>query len=386
MLRDIGRGTCGSVFEVPGTTLAIKKGSVAKSMWNDFNLTNKAQNSYINVLGLFASSFAGRTLPRIPLARFYNGPAATEWWKTNISRFPRSDQSRAAIFHIDRILPVVRQTREALVRQFFVRDAYPEVMNNGENKDCLIRLYFGQLYPRSAPYSSDQTLRNFPLYLDQAKSLGLDVDGYTEEMAMGLATIHWGAEIDGADVEFVIGSSTSPVYGKVVPNHASVQPPTSTMDDFTHRETQLWMLDFDKCSKGDLKTPAVVQQYFVAVTGNDPYFPHPRLDFKLWQTFRNAYLKASSIIITTRGLEQQAYAFPEMLMDRWEQWGEEDADADAFDPFERTCGGSDEEDTEGEDGEDDDEEDTEDEDGDEEDEDDTDEDEEVVDVDSGSEK
>ncbi len=41
-LRDIGRGSCGSVFEIPGTPYAIKKGANTGAIWNDFNLTNHA--------------------------------------------------------------------------------------------------------------------------------------------------------------------------------------------------------------------------------------------------------------------------------------------------------------------------------------------------------
>ena len=120
----------------------------------------------------------------------------------------------------------------------------------------------------------------------------MNVDAYAEEMAIGLAILHWKAEIDAQDTEFVIGRSATKTFGTVYPNYESIQPPISTTDDFTQRETQLWMLDYDKCSRVDLQSKGslseVVDKYFVAVTGNDPYFPHPRLDIGLWRRFRAA--------------------------------------------------------------------------------------------------
>jgi hypothetical protein len=44
--RDIGRGSCGSIFEIPGTPYAIKKGTNTTAIWNDYNLTSLAYNSY----------------------------------------------------------------------------------------------------------------------------------------------------------------------------------------------------------------------------------------------------------------------------------------------------------------------------------------------------
>ncbi|EXJ93166.1 hypothetical protein A1O3_01723 [Capronia epimyces CBS 606.96] len=108
------------------------------------------------------------------------------------------------------------------------------------------------------------------------------------------------------------------------------------------------MLDFDKCSKVDLesKDPAteVVKKYLIAVTGNDPYFPHPGLDANLWRTFRKAYLKASDIIIKTTQLKRQLGRLPAMLMDEWEQWADRDVQAEEeFDPFGRDSQDEDEE-------------------------------------------
>ncbi|OCT54056.1 hypothetical protein CLCR_10236 [Cladophialophora carrionii] len=346
-LRDIGRGSCGSVFEVPGTTFAIKKGANTKAIWNDFNLTNHAYNSYFIWAGILSMNFPGRRVPRVPGGQVFNSPDSAEYWDVVLKRFPQGDRSRAAAFHVDRILPVPRPTRMALVRLFYHNDTQTQhnVLSNQANRDCLIRVYLGSNNPSTQAYDVTDTLRNFPLYLDQAKLVGLDITAYAEEMAIGLAILHWQAQIDAADTEFVIGSSTSTTFRTRYPNHQARPPPTSTVDDFARREIQMWMLDYDKCREVDLSAKdaasAVVNQYLVAVTGNDPYFPHPCLDTELWQRFRAAYLKASELILRLRGLEV-AVDFPGMLIEKWEEWGEKDMEASEFDPFARDGGGSNE--------------------------------------------
>ena len=44
--RIIGRGTVGTVFEIPGSELAVKKGPNIDVLWNDFRLTNKVNRSF----------------------------------------------------------------------------------------------------------------------------------------------------------------------------------------------------------------------------------------------------------------------------------------------------------------------------------------------------
>lgn len=340
--RDIGRGSCGSVFEVPedARAVAIKKGAKTQSIWNDYNLTNIAYNSHLGWSALLRQHFPDRRVPRVPRARNYNGPES-EFWAASLERFPPGDQTKGAAFHLDRIFPVPDSAREDLVRQFFRNGAQEAALSNPDSGDCLIRVYLGQLNPQP-PMDSSDSLRNFPLYLDQARALALDINAYAEEMALGLAILHWDAKIDSADTEFVIGCSNNSPFGDVHPDHESTQPPISNMSDSTtYEETQLWMFDYDKCNKIDLNATgaeaSAVKKILVAVTGNDPYFPHPTLDRDLWQLFRAAYLKASALVIKTNRLGKQVAQMPNTLMDEWEEWGEKDSEEQAFDPFERDC-------------------------------------------------
>ncbi len=337
--RDIGRGSCGSVFEIPGTALAIKKGADTGSIWNDFDLTNTAYNSYLSWAGIFP-----HRIPRVPKATDFNGPRSDKFWAANLTRFPPGDQERGAAFHLDRIQPLPESTRQDLIQVFFKDDKEIQsaVGANPENNDCLIRVYLGQNNPNPNLFDHTDTLRNFPLYLDQAKTKTnhLDVDMYAETMAKGLAVLHWDAEIDSQDTEFVLGCSTTAPYGVVYGDYEHITPPDSTIGFESSQETHLWMIDYDKCARVDLHTrdpdKSPVKAFFVAVTGNDPYFPRSGLDPNLWSKFRAAYLEASKLIIKRRRLSRRIAQLPQILMDQWEEWGKRDFEAEDADPFDRS--------------------------------------------------
>jgi hypothetical protein len=347
--RDIGRGTCGSVFAIPHTVpaLAIKKGSNTVAIWNDFNLTNAAYDSALTWHALLELEFPGRRVPLVPQTCDFHGPDAAEFWTAaTLERFPEADRTRGAAFHMEHIPPVAETFRERLVREFYASDESVQrhVLRKAENLDCLVRLYFGgdtstsqtpslSLSPLPR-YGSDDTLRNFPLSLDGAREkMGLDVHAYAEEMALGLVVLHWAAGIDGQDTEFVLGAGGG-------------APPATT----TPSEMRLWMLDFDKCARfPDLRAKArhgpdeVARRYLVAVTGNDPYFPHPRRGDELWAVFRRAYLRASGVVIAATALGSHCARLPGLLIAHWERWAERDVQAEQ-DFFERDAGDSDDND------------------------------------------
>ncbi|MCJ1244059.1 hypothetical protein MMC30_001256 [Trapelia coarctata] len=51
-LRVIGLGTCGTVFELPGTNIAYKKGVDTLVMWNDFRLNKTVYNAIREAAGM----------------------------------------------------------------------------------------------------------------------------------------------------------------------------------------------------------------------------------------------------------------------------------------------------------------------------------------------
>ncbi|KAI1616312.1 hypothetical protein EDD36DRAFT_461199 [Exophiala viscosa] len=347
-LRDIGRGTCGSVFVCPGSPWAIKKGANAAGISNDFELTGLAYNSYLRALDIFADSnlLSSRRIPRVPEPVFYEGPSS-EWWTENLCRFPDADRTQGAAFRLTYISPVLEPTRRALVHTFFRKSdtTRRDVLGKPENRDCLIRLYLGKNSPNGRAYDSTDTLRNFPMYLDHAQLImsNLVLIGYATEMAIGLAILHWQAQIDAQDTEFVIGSSGKPMFGDLRAVHSSFRSPIAAFEGSGGSE--LWMLDYDKCTRVDLEASAsdIVKKYLVAVTGNDPYYPHPCLDDELWMYFRYTYLLASRIIIRSRKLEEKVGSLPDALIEQWEQWGDLDSESNDNDIFERVSNDNEEE-------------------------------------------
>ncbi|KAK0667197.1 hypothetical protein QBC41DRAFT_229040 [Cercophora samala] len=118
-------------------------------------------------------------------------------WADKLSLFPPGYQAPSRIITMERILPLTKEARRALV------------LNKQENKHCLVRTYLGRGKGRAKPRMDEHgqvSLRNFPLYLEGLREMGVDVVRLAEEMGRAVAVMHWGAGVDGDDVEFVLGT------------------------------------------------------------------------------------------------------------------------------------------------------------------------------------
>lgn len=62
-LRVIGLGTCGAVFELPGSEIAYKKGADTAAVWNDFRLTNTMHNAIKRSRDVLQEEFEHVTIP-----------------------------------------------------------------------------------------------------------------------------------------------------------------------------------------------------------------------------------------------------------------------------------------------------------------------------------
>lgn len=232
-------------------------------------------------------------------------PDSTDYWYANLNKFPRSHRAKSAAFHMDRIQPVARPIREALIDIYFDdrEENQEQAKNNIENQDCLIRIYLGENEsPKQATECYD-SLRNFPMRLNMIENLELDTSALAAEMAMALAVIHWGAHIDAMDIEFVLGTST-PHERRRKPFTGNTRfqdlPPATQVNSpvyFTERTTHLWVLDFDKANHFEFNFEDVKEKLVPAFLGNDPYYPRPDVDETLWAEFRCAYLLASKVIL-----------------------------------------------------------------------------------------
>src|SRR5690606_18752349 len=115
----------------------------------------------------------------------------------------------------ERILPLPRPIRHALIDLFCPENSKASVKENATNRDCLARVYLGKRRPEGPP-PANFSLRNYNLHLDQMLDLNLPVYDYATAIAEALAIIHWAANVDGYDIEFVLGSEAEMTYTKAL--------------------------------------------------------------------------------------------------------------------------------------------------------------------------
>ncbi|PGH05119.1 hypothetical protein AJ79_06867 [Helicocarpus griseus UAMH5409] len=170
--------------------------------------------------------------------RFISGEAdePLPWWN---SRFP-TGYSPCNVLVSERIPPMPFEIRETLIDRYCPETLWQEIKASDVNRDCIVRAYLGRRRvgtgrpPRLKAFS----LRNYPLHVDQMEEMGIgfeDLVVYAHIMAEALAMMHWYAEVDGNDVEFVLAP---------VPSSREVKGISNVLG--TH---VMWLLDFD-CCKG----------------------------------------------------------------------------------------------------------------------------------------
>ena len=287
--KTIGLGSCGSVFEIPGTEVALKKGKDTDALSNDFLLTNAVHNAISDTQEMMQDAFPENTIPQTPHCSLFRLSTSQQYWATHLQKFPPSHRAPGAVFGVDRILPVPRSVREALIDLCFDDEIKQEAKHDAENEPCLIRVYLGENENGTETYDS---LRNFPTRPNMIKNLDLDKTILADEIAIALATIHWQAQIDAMDAESVLGSARpTPLVKRRRTQHLPNNENPHDWNDisFTYRPIHIWALDFDKSHRIDL-TPADVQKYLVpAFPGNDPYCPRPDIDAETWMRFSETY-------------------------------------------------------------------------------------------------
>ena len=256
-------------------------------MWNDFKLTNIVHNATLDTQSLLQEVFAEMTIPRTPMCHEFRLPESTTWWIANLPKFPRSHRKSGAVFLVDRIPRLPQKAREALIRLYFddSKEMQEEHMNNEENEHCLVRVYLGERETEAQQEDWYDSLRNFPLRLNMIEDLDLDHFSIASEMAIGLSIVHWQAQVDGMDMEFVFGSSATnremEARGYVPHTPPREIQQAHRLHVAKRRLTHLWMLDFDEASKIQLTDSDVDLKLVPAFLGNDPYYPRPDVDQEL---------------------------------------------------------------------------------------------------------
>ncbi|KAG6986658.1 hypothetical protein G7Y79_00074g098550 [Physcia stellaris] len=333
-LRIIGLGTCGTVFEIPGTERAYKKGSDQAALWRDFCYTNKVYCAVADTLTALQEAFPNLSIPRAPMCYDFHLATHEKFWANALPLFPASHRTKQPLFSVDRILPLPEEVQHCLIDMFFDESetVQKEAKQDPENKDCLVRVYLGEeesIEQQSAVYDS---LRNFPMRLNMMEDLGLEINELAAEMAVGLAIVHWQAQVDGMDMEFVLGCSATGSIERPRPHtDVSVEPYDHETIKFRRRAIHLWMLDFDKANLISLTEEDVKKKLVPAFIGNDPYYPTPYLNRELWDQFSSTYLKASAVILKRKGVDSTARRLPRVFLDEVQRvsaankaWDEED--------------------------------------------------------------
>lgn len=344
-LTQIGEGYCGTVFAEANAGLVYKLARTPENT-NSRLPHERAMATKVSLAlaltecqpHLFAASplLAPRQPPRVPQYTQTIPWADAAWWATHAPRFPADVDTGAGardVLQIERVPPLARPTRDALVDAYCPEPGRVAAKLAPGNETCLVRLHLGRRkVGRPAAFFS---LRNFPLHVNQARDAGMEVAGYAEEMALGLAVAHWRARVDCNDVEFVLGGPptalnfcepSSAMLAEAVRAHRSVDVRVRVRG-FKKRRAQLWMIDYDKCRDITMDV-AGAEQAARAAEDNDPYFPKPlgerEEDRELWRVFRDAYLEASETVIVEDYARDQArrevvLGLPRVFVGKWEE-------------------------------------------------------------------
>ncbi|EXJ86308.1 hypothetical protein A1O3_03259 [Capronia epimyces CBS 606.96] len=242
-------------------------------------------------------------VPRWPMFVKIDDP----WWHANLARFPHG-YAACNMICSERIPPLPQEVRDRLIDLYCPAASIATIKSNDADRDCLVRLYLGRRKIQNTARRGRNffSLRNYPLHLNQAEELDLQIFEYARAMAEMLAMMHWTAKIDANDVEFVLGGTQKTGIGE----HTH---------EFFGRHC-LWVLDFD-CCKPLTMDAAGVEQAARAFLRNDPYFPRPAiegsLDHALWFEFRSRYLDCSQHRVATSNTHD--LGLPELFITQVEE-------------------------------------------------------------------
>lgn len=282
--KKIGAGACGVVYEQPGDPLCVKK---QKANWTGpLNLQNdfRAHNIIYSAFKKYSVDI------HVPFPSRFVSADDKAYWKDNQSLFPPEDRKPSDLLFTERILPLPKAVREALIEQYCPEKIKAKVYKDETSRNCLIRLYLGRVQRPRGPDDRPQmffNLNNLGLTVDQLLALHVEVQPFITAQAKALAIMHWEIQVDARDVEFVLGTG-----------------PDSTEDhDFTPqynfklRVVHYWLLDFNQVHDITLDD-AGVDQAVAAFMANDPYYPRPgRGPESCWISFKQEYIKQSQEIL-----------------------------------------------------------------------------------------
>lgn len=294
----IGEGECGTVYALRDTATVLKlpnSPQMSDQLFSEFQIHTRVKDAFSLLPWTMVSSHN----INVPDAKMWVSPNSDHFWSDRAFMIPSTDVAVPNYGLVsERIFPLPLPVRSALVDEFCpkdIQDHKAEFLAKHENKDCLVRLYLGR-HSKDTPITSENTrLRNFPLHIDQMRSLQLDVDMYAKTMAHALAVLHWEVGVDGDGVEFVLGASpqTSPTLPESFFRAKSTNKDNLAkcyVSDLDRRTVSMWLLDFDLCKKREDGLAGLRQLMDTFWRNNSSYPRHE--DERLWSYFWNHYNRA----------------------------------------------------------------------------------------------
>ncbi|THX07792.1 hypothetical protein D6D17_04528 [Aureobasidium pullulans] len=316
--RSLGKGNCGSVWTAGNASWVIKREdcSQPRFLWKEYYIQNRIHSALSDIPNAVL----------IPHSLWYTSPPDT--W-----HFPEPEMEACNTMCSERIPPLSRSFRDRLIDH-----AIPKHAESAKqlDTDCIARLYLGKY--RTGGNAAHYSLKNLPLWLNVLQELRMPTNEYAAIMGQTLALLHWAAEIDANDVEFVLGSprqlaepQSSSLESKIetiaelkynTSTHLGYgtqqEPSQDLVVDEGSQISSLWILDFDCCDAITMDVTGA-EKAAVAVVRNDPYTPKPcqlgDYDYELWKAFKDAYLAKGAQVVELRGLDKD---LPDIFIQRLE--------------------------------------------------------------------
>lgn len=313
VIREIGEGLQGTIFEQVGKPLVLKKekpqnASMPCNLSNEFCLHQRISNAFER----YHNHPSINCDVSIPVARQFIASCHNDAWATLLPKLPAHCQVKSDMVEMERVLPLPKIIRRALVEEFY---PFPSYMNEEEkirtidrtlnmtpNKHCLVRPYLG--IPRKRYAETTFSLRNFILGINDLQRFETDFVALSQTMGRAYAILHWAAHVNGDDIEFVLGSSLAAIPGR--------DP------RFQHRKIGLYLIDFGQCDRVDMgRSAGEVYQSFrgAMVTGDNACFiPNPRHTKELFRIFKDSYSTTAKQILEESSFEKGKFDIDELMV------------------------------------------------------------------------
>lgn len=282
-------------------------------LWNDYQMHGLIRDAFAKHSGLNLGV-------NIPKPQFHIGTpstfdqSASAIYSTFLSRQPGLREVLEPVCNLpadclgsERILPLSEKIRNELIDCFYGSHLQKYAGEDPANADCLVRVYLGS--DKGVVGQRFSSLRNFKLSLSHMLVINVDSKALAAKVGRALAVMHWEAETDARDVEFVLGGLSE--QAREEGNTAGEGASTGTGGKSDHilfgEAAAFWVLDFNQVRRIKLDVSGV-RDALSAIKANDPYFPRPMQQNPwakaAWHAFASEYMKLSCAILRRKtGLE-----------------------------------------------------------------------------------